>query len=1316
MLVAQTAISQRTYDIRFVLDTLDCEANTVCYRTELRSADGQGWNLAGQNYRIFYDGSMAEYIDESALSLLPESQYFLDLTQIQDAQHVPAGDFGYDLPFADDLSFLNYSVDLMNLSSGGVVLESSGEWVATSKLCFDVPAEATTDPNLCLELVWARMGRTDDYATAFVEVSQWVQTNSTTDALTNIYDDLDSQDSEGACLAFVCSAIPLETTLEACTDGIDNDGDGLVDCQDDLCAPFCPSDATLYDISLDLASVECSTGTACYSVKLQSATENAFTLGSQEYRLYYNSELGTYLSGSSLLSGQYQPYSLRDGTPVENRNASGLGSLPYESDLGYLSFSMQLNDNAVGGDQVINSSSFTQVAEICFIMTAEAINNELVCFEANFAQTGVTDAYDSDLLNIEEWKSANEVISASPLAFNNIDASRGETACFTSCSELPQETGGLCGDGMDNDNDGLIDCADPGCSTFPACIDACNAIAPVLSATASTATQCDFVTGPVTITSTGGNNNAGYATQYALTDAHGDIILVQSTPAFEVSQEGLYSVYAINYKEDSGLSGLEADANIRDVTAGCFATSAAYTFTACKELDPCNYCLGETIEVEPVDINNSPGFTTQYVLTNKQGVILDIFDEPVVDSLDAGLYLLFALSYDTNEEITGLEIGENIIGLGGCCMEIGDSFVIGICDQLKPTIFFDLQGCDITQEAVLVVGGLYDSYLWSTGATQDFITVSATEAATYRVTVTLANGCIGIGSQDIVGNEVSRIGDFVWNDLTPNGRQDATDVGLNGVTINLYADFDRNGIPDIANFPSCTTVSSNHPTTGQPGYYEFTVYQSNYVIEFESPAGFVPADQNKGDDAGDSDIGSNGYTGTIAIGKDQIITNVDAGFRTSAAICGSVWEDVDSDGRRESGDNGMNNIVVNLYTSSGLLLRSTTTADTLGSPGFYCFEDIPVQAYYVEVELPDGGVLSPPNVGTNDALDSEGTNANGRNTTNTIVTNSGQTSSGIDFGYYTGGSICGIVFRDTIGGNDAVYDEGIDEVIANSLVAIIDEETKDTVSITSTGADGRYCATNIPVGSYQVCFGVSGDRNSYLQPSTGDDPLVDSDVNTTSGKTDVIFVSSGETINGINAGIRMDALPIELLSFTGRHDKFSKSNILDWVTAIEINNDRFEVERIINLDGNFEVVGTVDGTGTTNSPTSYQFTDKDATMPGNYYYRLRQIDFDGGFDYSQIIALKVGSEKSKTTGDKFMLFPNPASDKVQVLIESLEDNNAEFILTDIMGRVHKAWQNITLTKGDNLLQLDLESLSPGNYILQHNDGTIIRHERLQIIK
>ncbi len=841
----------------------------------------------------------------------------------------------------------------------------------------------------------------------------------------------------------------------------------------------------------------------------------------------------------------------------------------------------------------------------------------------------------------------------------------------------------------------------------------------LLSVGYTSAQQCDYVTGPISIITMGGNNTAGYTTNYVLTDVEGKILAINDTPDFNVSVEGFYVVYAINNKNESVLSGLELGGNVNNVTSGCMDISEPYSFTVCRDLEQCNRCLGETIILQVQGDNNLPDFTTKYVLTNTSGVIISIVDEPVFEGLEVGVYLVFAINYETAAGIEGLEIGQNVTDIMSTCKDIGAPYIIGVCDQLVPTIYFDLQGCDITSNAVLVVGELYDSYQWSTGSTNDFIAVSATEPAVYTVTVTLSSGCIGIGRQEITGNEISRIGDFVWNDIVPDGRQGSSEPGLNGVEVRLYADFDRNGVPDIPDFPSCVTTTADHPQTGAPGYYQFTVYQSNYVIEFVSPGGFVPTDSNVGDDAGDSDMDlASGLTETIAIGMNETIDHIDAGFRTSAAICGLVWHDIDADGRRESGETGTDDITVNLYTMEGLLVRTTTTTtDSLGNPGRYCFDDIPVISYYVEVVLPDSTVLSPPNVGTNDGFDSEGTEANGRNTTDIINTTSGMTAEGIDFGYYRGGSICGLVFQEQVpGGTVGVYDAGIDSLIQGSQVFLRDVSTGDTIRIAVTSSDGSYCIEDIPVGSYQVAFGVSRDMNSYVQQNEGDNPLIDSDVNTTTLSTDVIFVGSGDVIQGINAGIRMDALPIEFLYFTGYWDAAREVAVLDWATAVEINNDRFEIERIINLDGAFERIGVVPGAGTTNEVQIYQFIDKDTEQSGNYYYRLKQIDYDGGYDYSKIIAIKVGREKSLEGEKKMVVFPNPVRNQVNIFMYSANETRADITIIDITGKVLYQWDPQILSAGDNVITLKLQDIHTGSYLVKVSTSDQQMIDLIQVAK
>ena len=131
---------ERQFDVSFGIDTIDCSSRQICYFTQVRSGDGSAWNLAGQNYRIFYDASMASYIDGSAERILNPDQYS-DILLTADFQNVDASGFPGDLPFKATLGFLNYSVDLMNLTNGGIDLPSGGDFMPTTRLCFEVTQE-----------------------------------------------------------------------------------------------------------------------------------------------------------------------------------------------------------------------------------------------------------------------------------------------------------------------------------------------------------------------------------------------------------------------------------------------------------------------------------------------------------------------------------------------------------------------------------------------------------------------------------------------------------------------------------------------------------------------------------------------------------------------------------------------------------------------------------------------------------------------------------------------------------------------------------------------------------------------------------------------------------------------------------------------------------------------------------------------------------------------------------------------------------------------------------------------------------------------
>lgn len=177
-------------------------------------------------------------------------------------------------------------------------------------------------------------------------------------------------------------------------------------------------------------------------------------------------------------------------------------------------------------------------------------------------------------------------------------------------------------------------------------------------------------------------------------------------------------------------------------------------------------------------------------------------------------------------------------------------------------------------------------------------------------------------------------------------------------------------------------------------------------------------------------------------------------------------------------------------------------------------------------------------------------------------------------------------------------------------------------------------------------------------------------------------------------------LPIELLSFTTNCNH--QNIILTWSTATETNNDFFTLER--SADGiSFTSIGTVKGAGNSSAIINYSFTDNlppSAVGEGSglRYYRLKQTDLNGKFEYADLIA----AENCKNDLSELMVYPNPTNGIVTV--ESSE-NNYELILTDLLGgKIYS--QNNQSEKAE----IDLSNQQNGIYLLQlkSENGTASR--------
>ena len=177
------------------------------------------------------------------------------------------------------------------------------------------------------------------------------------------------------------------------------------------------------------------------------------------------------------------------------------------------------------------------------------------------------------------------------------------------------------------------------------------------------------------------------------------------------------------------------------------------------------------------------------------------------------------------------------------------------------------------------------------------------------------------------------------------------------------------------------------------------------------------------------------------------------------------------------------------------------------------------------------------------------------------------------------------------------------------------------------------------------------------------------------------------------------SLPVEIIDFSA---KFNNDIIeIEWVTASETNNDRFEIES--SIDGyDFEIIGSVKGHGNSNVILSYTFTD---LMPqsGVNYYRLKQVDFDGTITYSEII--QVGLDKKH----EVKVYPNPVISGENLTIECDNTNEKLIEIYDISG---KLLQRVSTT--DNTYQLNTSELKPGLFILRIISNNEIISRKIQI--
>jgi hypothetical protein len=187
------------------------------------------------------------------------------------------------------------------------------------------------------------------------------------------------------------------------------------------------------------------------------------------------------------------------------------------------------------------------------------------------------------------------------------------------------------------------------------------------------------------------------------------------------------------------------------------------------------------------------------------------------------------------------------------------------------------------------------------------------------------------------------------------------------------------------------------------------------------------------------------------------------------------------------------------------------------------------------------------------------------------------------------------------------------------------------------------------------------------------------------------------------------SVPVELSAFTA--SIINGAVRLNWTTATELNNKLFAVERS-NDKTHFTQIGVVQGKGTSTTITQYSFTDKDAPA-GVRYYRLKQIDFDGSFSYSQVVSSAVNARFSYSLNQNY---PNPFNPSTEISYTLETASPVKLTVYNALGEEALCLVNGLQEAGSHAVSFNAKSLSSGLYFYTLKAGNFSASKKMILIK
>jgi hypothetical protein len=182
--------------------------------------------------------------------------------------------------------------------------------------------------------------------------------------------------------------------------------------------------------------------------------------------------------------------------------------------------------------------------------------------------------------------------------------------------------------------------------------------------------------------------------------------------------------------------------------------------------------------------------------------------------------------------------------------------------------------------------------------------------------------------------------------------------------------------------------------------------------------------------------------------------------------------------------------------------------------------------------------------------------------------------------------------------------------------------------------------------------------------------------------------------NLIVGSVTFSPLPIELLSFSATPKTSSVK--LNWTTASEVDNDYFTIERSTQGE-NWKCLGTVDGAGNSSTKIDYKYSDE-APLIGNSYYRLKQTDFNGEYEYSKIEHVIYEGDPNT----QVELYPNPSTGELNVIFQKKDET---WRIINLLGQ--DVSNNVRiLEESPFFVKLNIDVLGSGIYFMVTDSGPI----------